>query len=142
MELRRPHLNLSITLSQRFPLTLTDKDVTTHLLSSGIRMVVAVPASVGPHLLGSIGLGTGIDATHVSSAGPGATTGFWATDPLILAMTSLERAWGATWVSASAGVELDLLATRYLVTRSDGTSTAWTPLRWRPFVALRAVRAF
>jgi hypothetical protein len=37
---------------------------------------------------------------------------------------------------------LDLLATRYLVARSDATSVLWSPWRWRPYAALRFGFAF
>lgn len=141
-ELRRPHFHLSITLSQRFPLTVASNELTTRLVSSGARIVAALPVSIGPHVLASVGLGGGMDATHVASQGPGATSAFWATDPLLTAVAAIERGWGSTSVLVRAGVDLDLLATRYVVTHSDGTSAVWTPWRWRPFVGVRLAHAF
>jgi hypothetical protein len=64
------------------------------------------------------------------------------TDPLVRALATLEHASGDVVVSACIGVDLDLLATRYLVASSDGTRVLWTPWRWRPFAAVRLGFAF
>ena len=112
------------------------------LLSSGIRIVAAFPTAITSRLSAAFGLGAGVDATHVAPNGNGAQPAFWATDPLIVAMAMLEHPFGAVVVSARAGVDFDLLATRYLIARSELTGVLWTPWRLRPFVAMRLGFAF
>jgi len=141
-ERRWRHLRLGVILSQQLPLTVTRSEVDMRLLSSGIRFVATFPAAITSHLSASFGLGAGVDATHVSPRGNGAQPAFWATDPLVAAMATLERAFGAAVVSVRVGVDLDLLATRYLVARADATSVLWSPWRWRPAAALQLGFAF
>jgi hypothetical protein len=57
-------------------------------------------------------------------------------------MATLDRAFAASVVSLRVGVDVDLLATRYLVARSNATNVLWTPWRWRPFAALQFGLAF
>jgi len=141
-ERRWPRLRLSVTLRQQLPLTVTRSDVDMRLLSSGIHFVAAFPAAITSRLSASFGLGAGVDATRVTPRGNGARPAFWATDPLVTAMTTLEHTFGAAIVSAGIGVDADLLDTRYLVTHSSGTGVVWTPWRWRPFAAVRLGLAF
>ena len=141
-ERRWPRLHLGMTLLQQLPRTVTRDEVDMRLLSSGIRMVVAFPTAIASRLSASFGLGAGVDATHVTPSGNGAQPAFWATDPLVLAIATLDRAFGAAVVSLRIGVDLDLLAARYLVVRTDGTRVLWTPWRWRPFAAMRFGFAF
>ena len=141
-ERRWPRLRLAVNLLQQLPRTVTRDEVDMRLLSSGIRVSVAFPTAITSRLSASFGLGLGVDATHLTPTGTGARPASWATDPLVVGLATLERAFGAVLVSVRIGVDLDLLATRYLVDRSDGTSVLWTPWRWRPFVALRLGFAF
>ena len=141
-ERRWPRLRLAVNLLQQLPRTVTRNEVDIRLLSSGVRMSVAFPTAITSRLSASFGVGLGVDATHVTPTGTGARPASWATDPLVVGLATLERAFGAVLVSVRIGVDLDLLATRYLVDRSDGTSVLWTPWRWRPFVALRLGFAF
>ena len=67
VELRRPNFHLSATLLQSLPLTVTQSGLGTRLASSGIRIVAAVPVAIGPRTSASIGLGAGVDATHVGA---------------------------------------------------------------------------
>jgi hypothetical protein len=131
-----------MTLSQHFQQTVTRADAGMGLLSSGIRVFAALPKAITSHLSASFGLGAGVDATLVTPNGNGAKSAFWVTDPLVRAMATLEHAFGDAVVSAGIGVDLDLLATRYLVALSDGTRVLWTPWRWRPFVVMRLGFAF
>jgi hypothetical protein len=131
-----------VTLLQQLPLAVTRGDLDMRLLSSGIRIVAAFPTAITSHLSASLGLGAGADATRVTPRGNGAQPAFWATDPMLVAMATLEHAFGAAVVSVRIGVDMDLLATRYLVARSDATSVLWTPWRWRPSAALRFGFAF
>ena len=142
VELRRPNFHLSATLLQSLPLTVTQSGLGTRLASSGIRIVAAVPVAIGPRTSASIGLGAGVDATHVAPSGLGATSAFWATDPLALGVAEIERAWGNVFVSMRAGVEWDFFDTHYLVIRQNGTSVLWSPGRWRPFLALHVSHEF
>jgi hypothetical protein len=135
-------LRLGVTLSQQLPQTVTRNEADMRMVSSGIRIVAAFPMAITSRLSASLGLGAGIDATHVDPSGTGAKPAFWATDPLVLAMTTIEHTFGALVVSAGIGVDLNLLATRYLVTHSSGDVVLWTPWRWRPFAALRFGSAF
>jgi hypothetical protein len=141
-ERRWLRLRLAVTLWQQLPLAVTRGDVDMHLMSSGIHFVAAFPVAIASHLSASFGLGAGADATRVSPKGNGAQPVFWATDPLVLAMATLERAFGAAVVSVRLGIDMDLLATRYLVARSDATRVLWAPWRWRPSAALRLGFAF
>ena len=141
-ERRWPRLRLGMTLSQHFQQTVTRTDVGMGLLSSGIRVFVALPKTITSHLSASFGLGAGVDATLVTPNGNGAKSAFWVTDPLVRAMATLEHAFGDAVVSAGIGVDLDLLATRYLVALSDGTRVLWAPWRWRPFAVMRLGFAF
>jgi len=141
-ERRWPRFRLGVTLWQQLPLAVTRGDVNMRLLSSGIHLLAAFPAAITSHLSASLGLGAGVDATRVTPRGNGAQPAFWATDPLVLAMATIEHAFGAAVVSVCIGVDLDLLATRYLVARSDATSVLWSPWRWRPYAALRFGFAF
>jgi hypothetical protein len=141
-ERRWPRLRLGLTLWQQLPLTVTPNDVGMRLMSSGIRFVAAFPVAITSRLSASFGLGAGGDATHVSPKGNGARPSFWATDPLVLAMATLEHAFGAAVVSVRLGVDRDLLATRYLVARSDATSVLWAPWRWRPCAVMQLGFAF
>jgi hypothetical protein len=141
-ERRWPRLRLGVTLWQQLPLAVTRGDVDMRLLSSGIHLLVAFPAAITSHLSASLGLGAGVDATRVTPRGNGAQPAFWATDPLVLAMATIEHAFGTAVVSVCIGVDWDLLATRYLVARSDATSVVWTPWRWRPYAGLRLGFAF
>jgi hypothetical protein len=136
-ELRRHHFHLGIDLLQRFPLTVTRSGIDTRLTSSGVRIHAALPIALGSSTLATVGMGIGLDATYVSPAGNGAIPAFWATDPLVLALTTVERSLGDVLLSAHLGVEWDALASRYSATRSDGAVVLWTPLRFRPFVAIR-----
>ena len=137
-----PRFRLGMILSQQFQQTVTRADTGMHLLSSGIRIVAAFPTALTSRLSASLGLGAGVDATHVEPNGVGAQPAFWATDPMVLAMATLDRAFAASVVSLRVGVDVDLLATRYLVARSNATSVLWTPWRWRPFAALQLGLAF
>jgi hypothetical protein len=137
-----PRFRLGMILSQQFQQTVTRSDTGMHLLSSGIRIVAAFPTAITSRLSASLGLGAGVDATHVEPNGVGAQPAFWATDPLVLAMATLDRAFAASVVSLRVGVDVDLLATRYLVARSNATNVLWTPWRWRPFAALQFGLAF
>lgn len=141
-ERRWMRLRLGMTLWQQMPLAVTRSDVDMGLMSSGIHFVAAFPIAITSHVSASFGLGAGVDATRVSPKGNGAQPAFWATDPLLLAMATLERAFGAAFVSVRIGVNMDLLATRYLVARSDATSVLWAPWRWRPSAAVRLGFAF
>jgi len=141
-ERRWPRLRLDVTLAQHLPQTVTRADAGMRLLSSGIRIVAAFPTAITSHLSASFGLGAGVDATHVAPNGNGAQPAFWVTDPLVRAIATLEHAFGDAVVSAGIGVDLDLLATRYLVALSDGTRVLWTPWRWRPFAVMRLGFAF
>ena len=136
-ERRWPGLRLGLTLSQEFLQTVTSADVGMHLLSSGIRVSVAFPKAITSHLAASLGLGAGVDATHVTPNGTGAQPSFWVTDPLVVAMATVEHAYGELVVSVRVGVDVDLIAPQYLVAGSDGPRVLWTPSRWRPFAALR-----
>ena len=140
--LRRPNLHVGVTLLQSLPLTVTRDGLSTQLVSSGLRVVAAYPAAIGARTSASIGVGAGVDATHVAPSGSGATPAFWATDPLVVGVAEIERAWGGALVSACAGVDWDLLDTHYLVTRQNGTSSLWSPWRWRPFLALHVAHKF
>jgi hypothetical protein len=137
-----PHLHLGMTILQQLPLTVTRGGVDMRLLSSGIRVVAAFPMAIASRLSASFGLGAGLDATHVAPDGTGSAPAFWATDPLVLAMATLDHALGAAVVSVRVGVDLDLLAARYLVAHASGNSVLWTPWRWRPFAAMRIGFAF
>jgi hypothetical protein len=141
-ERRWLRLRLGVTLLQQLPLAVTRGDVDMRLLSSGIRFIAGFPTAITSHLSASFGLGAGVDATRVTPRGNGAQPAFWATDPLLVAMATLEHAFGAAVVSVRIGVDMDLLATRYLVARSDATSVLWTPWRWRPSATLRFGFAF
>lgn len=141
-ELRRHNLRLEIDLLQRFPLTVARAGIDTRLISSGVRLHAALPLALGSRTSVSLGLGIGLDATHVAPAGIGATSTFWVTDPLVLALTTIEHSFGAVVVSAHLGVEWDVLASRYTATRPDGTAVLWMPLRFRPFAAIRFGRLF
>jgi hypothetical protein len=142
VEHRWPLLRLGMTLSQQFQQTVTSSNVGMGLLSSGIRISMALAEAITPHLAASFGLGAGVDATHVTPNGNGARAAFWATDPLVLAMATLERAYGPFVVSVRVGVDFDLISPHYLVDSSSGTRVLWTPSRWRPFVAMRLGFAF
>ena len=137
-----PRFRLGMIVSQRFQQTVTRSDTGMHLLSSGIRIVAAFPTAITSRLSASLGLGAGVDATHVEPTGVGAQPAFWATDPLVLAMATIERAFSASVVSLRVGIDVDLLATRYLVARSNATSVLWTPWRWRPFALMQLGFAF
>ena len=141
-ELRKHHLHLGIALLQRLPLTVTRTEISTRLISSGVRIHAALPIALGSRTSASVGMGVGLDATHVAPAGIGATSAFWVTDPLVLALATLERAFGGALVSAHLGVEWDALASRYSVARSNGTVVLWTPQRFRPFATIRLGMAF
>jgi hypothetical protein len=93
-ERRWPRLRLGMTLSQHFQQTVTRADVGMGLLSSGIRVSVALPKTITSHLSASFGLGAGVDATLVTPNGNGAKSAFWVTDPLVRAMATLEHAFG------------------------------------------------
>jgi hypothetical protein len=140
--LRWRRLHLDVTLLQSLPQTVNRGGLGTQLVSSGFRLVASLPAAIGPRTLASIGLGAGVDATHVAPSGTGAAPAFWATDPLLLAVVEIERAWGHELVSLRAGVDWDLLDTRYLVIRQNGASPLWSPWHWRPFVALHLGHQF
>lgn len=141
-ERRWPWARLDTTLSQQFPQTIARQESSIRLISSGIRVSASLAAAVASNLFASFGLGVGLDATHVAPSGPGAKPAFWVTDPLVRAAASLENAYGHLVVSLRAGVDLDLLAPRYLISRSDGAQVLWMPSRWRPFVSLRLGYAF
>jgi hypothetical protein len=136
-ELRQHNLRLGVTLLQRLPLTVTREGIDTRLISSGVRIHAAMAIALGSHTSASVGIGVGLDATHVAPAGIGAASAFWVTDPLVLALTTLERTFGGVIVSAHLGMEWDALASRYSASRADGTAVLWTPLRFRPTAALR-----
>jgi hypothetical protein len=137
VERRGHHLHLGITFVQRLPFTVTRSGIDTRLISSGVRIHAALPIALGSRTSASIGMGVGLDATYVAPAGIGATTAFWVTDPLVLALTTVERSLGRVIVSAHLGVEWDALASRYSASRLDGTAVLWTPLRFRPVAAIR-----
>jgi hypothetical protein len=141
-ELRRHHLHLGIALLQRLPLTVNRAGISTRLISSGVRIHAALPMALGSRTSASVGIGVGLDATHVAPAGIGATSAFWVTDPLVLALTTIERALGGVIVSAHLGVEWDALASRYSASRPDGAVVLWTPLRFRPVAAIRLGGSF
>jgi hypothetical protein len=141
-ELRKHHLHLEIALLQRFPLTVTRAGIGTRLISSGVRIHAALPIALGSRTSASIGTGVGLDATHVAPSGIGATSAFWVTDPLVLALTTIEHSFSGVVVSAHLGVEWDALASRYSASRSDGTVALWTPLRFRPVAAIRLGGSF
>jgi hypothetical protein len=141
-ERRWLRLRLGVTVWQQLPLAVTRGDIDMRLISSGLHLVAAFPAAITRHLSASFGLGAGVDATRVSPKGNGAQPAFWATDPLVLAMATLEHAFGPAVVSVRIGVNVDLLATRYLVTRSDATNVLWAPWRWQPSAAMRFGFAF
>src|SRR5208283_5983009 len=90
-ERRWPRLRLGVNLLQQFPRTVTRDEVDLRFLSSGIRMSVAFPTAITSGLSASFGLGAGVDATHVTPNGTGARPASWATDPLVLAMATLEQ---------------------------------------------------
>jgi hypothetical protein len=136
VELRRHRFRLSIALLQRLPLTVAQAGVDTRLISSGVRIHASLPVALGAHTSASIGMGVGLDATYVTPAGIGATSAFWVTDPLVLALTTIERSLGRVILSAHLGVEWDTLAAQYSVVRPDGTIVLWTPLRFRPVAAI------
>ena len=142
VERRWTHLWLGMTLSQQFPQTVNGADVGMRLLSSGIRISAAFPRAITSHLSASIGLGAGVDATRVTPNGNGAQPAFWATDPFVLAVATLEHSYGRVLVSVRVGVDFDLLAPQYVVDSSDGARVLWTPSWWRPFAALRLGFAF
>jgi hypothetical protein len=47
-----------------------------------------------------------------------------------------------TGANAGIRVDVDILATRYLVARSDEKPVPWAPWRWRPFASMRLGFAF
>ena len=141
-ELLWPRLHLGITLLQRFPVTLTSPDVSAILLSSGIRVFAAVPAALATSIQASFGIGAGIDVTRVAPGGTGARPTFWVTDPLVLAIATLQRSFGRVVAAIDAGVDFDLLAPRYSAIRPGETVVIWTPQRWRPFATARVGVAF
>ena len=120
----------------------TGADAGMGLLPSGIRVSVALPKATTSRLSASFGVGAGMDATHATPNGTGAEPAFWAANPLLPALATLEHAFGAAVVSVRGNVDLDLLATRYLVAHSDATRVLWTPWRWRPFSATQLGFAF
>lgn len=136
-EARWPRLHFGITVAQRFPLTVTRAEVSTRLVTSSIRILAAMPIAISSRLSASFGIGAGADVTHVAPEGVGATSAFWVTDPLVLAMTTLERVLGDAIASVDLGVDWDLLAARYAALRSGETTVLWTPQRWRPFATAR-----
>ncbi|HVT08307.1 MAG TPA: hypothetical protein VHO67_12690 [Polyangia bacterium] len=139
-----PRLHLGVILLQRLPVTLdspaagaTSPPVSASLTASGVRLFAARPAHLTPRLWASAGLGAGVDVTRVAPGGPGATPAFWVTDPLLLGMGSVQRAFGRFVAGVDAGVELDLIAPRYSALRPGQSVTVWTPARWRAFAGVR-----
>jgi hypothetical protein len=148
-ELLWPRLRLGVALLQRFPSTLrspelsaTGQEVTAVLVSSAVRLFAAVPARLTAHLSASIGIGAGLDVTHVAPAGTGATSAFWVSDPMVLGIATLQQFFGGLVAGLDAGVDLDLLAPRYAAIRRGQTVGVWTPQRWRPFAMARLGMVF
>jgi len=71
-ERRWPRLRLGMTLSQHFQQTVTRTDVGMGLLSSGIRVFVALPKTITSHLSRRLDWGR-VDATLVTPNGNGAS---------------------------------------------------------------------
>jgi hypothetical protein len=141
-ELRWRRLRLGVTLSQQLPFTVTGAGARARLVSSGLRAFAAVPVAIGSHARASFGVGAGVDATHVAPEAVGATAAYWVTDPLLLALGTLQRALGRLIASVDVGVELDLVAARYSVIDAGATLVVWRPQRWRPFAAARVGLSF
>ena len=132
LQLRLPRLQLQLRIAQRLPLGLTRGQASLRLVSSAARAIAAYPLPLGQGFTLSPGLGAGIDVTRVTPAVNGAVPAFWASDPLLVSQLALEQKWGALLLSGYGGVEWDLVASRYSITRSAGEETVWSPSRVRP----------
>lgn len=142
----RDHWRLGASLTGRFPYDASGAGATVRLAPQGLRLSLARLYFFRPTVVMIAALGLGADLTRVT---PVATEpavvpapSYWALDPALRPSLGLEKRLRKLRVGLVAGLDIDLVAPRYLVANGPPSAVApssrsiWDPWRWKPYAAL------